>query len=58
MITGRVFAARPRSANQTSPGRGFIQDVQNFLLSPAGLHQVQDVLIGQRDYLRDALTNL
>ncbi len=29
------LAAKPRSAIQTSPGRGFIDEVQDFLLHPA-----------------------
>ncbi len=27
----RNFAAQPRSANQTSPGRGFIDQIHNLL---------------------------
>jgi hypothetical protein len=32
MTTGRTLAARLRSANQTSPGFGFLQHVEDFLL--------------------------
>jgi hypothetical protein len=36
--TGRVFAARPRSANHTSPGCGFIEQVENLLFGCARTH--------------------
>ena len=36
---------------QTSPGLGFIQNVEDFLLDPTGTEQAQGVLIGQRNNL-------
>src|ERR1017187_9396642 len=36
ITTGRVFAAKPRSASQISSGRGFAQDVRNVLLAGTG----------------------
>ena len=50
---GRVFAASPRSASQTSPGRGFIQVVQYFLFDRPSAYQVERVVVRRVDYLRD-----
>jgi hypothetical protein len=47
MTTGRVFAAKPRSASHTSPGRGFIEQIQYFLFHSSCPHYVQSVLISQ-----------
>jgi hypothetical protein len=58
LTTGRVFAASPRSANHTSPGCGFIEQVQNFLFGSARAHQVEDVVVGEIDDFRDALSHL
>jgi hypothetical protein len=54
MTTGHVFAERPRSASQTSPGWGFIEEVEHFLLDLAGASQVQRVGISRCDDLFDA----
>jgi hypothetical protein len=43
--TGRVLAAIPRSANQTSPGRGLIEDVHHFLLDAPRAADVQSVVV-------------
>jgi hypothetical protein len=58
ITTGRVFAARPRSANQISPGRGFIQEVQNFLFAGPGTQQIERVLIRQSNNFAYAFTHL
>ena len=50
---GRVFAASPRSASQTSPGRGLIQVVQYFLFDRPSAYQVERVIVRRVDYLRD-----
>jgi hypothetical protein len=43
--TGRVLAAIPRSANQTSPGRGLIEDVHHFLLDDPRAANLQSVIV-------------
>jgi len=53
MTTGRNLAAKPRSAVQTSPGRGFIKEVQDFLFHRAGPDDVEEVPIGKFDDLDD-----
>jgi len=58
ITTGRVFAARPRSASQTSPGRGLIDEVQNLLLHGPRPQQVKSVLVGKIDNLRQGLAYL
>ena len=58
MTTGRYFAAKPRSAIQTSPGRGFIDQVQDFLLHFARPSDVKEALIGQLDEFDDLASNL
>src|ERR1700679_292440 len=58
ITTGRVFAAKPRSASQISPGRGFIQHVQNVLLARPGAQQIERILIRQSDNLGYAFTYL
>ena len=45
--TGRVFAAIPRSASQTSPGAGLIEKIQDFLLDCPRPHQVQRITVGK-----------
>ena len=50
-ITGRVFAASPRSASQTSPGRGLIQAVQHFLFDRARANQVERIFVCRIDDL-------
>src|SRR5437660_11353709 len=46
-ITGRVFAAMPKSASHTSPWRGFIaiDSVQHFLLDLASRQHVRPLVI-------------
>jgi hypothetical protein len=41
------MAFLPRSAIQTSPGRGFIEQVLNFLFHGARPDNVENTLIGQ-----------
>jgi hypothetical protein len=53
ITTGRYLAANPRSAIQTSPGRGFIEEVQNFLLHLARPNDLKETLIGQLDEFGD-----
>jgi hypothetical protein len=55
---GRVFAANPKSANHTSPGSGFIEQIQNFLFNGAGPQQIKNVAVGEVDDLRDAFAHL
>jgi len=45
ITTGRVFAAIPRSANQTSPGCGLIEQVENLLFGGARAHQIENVVV-------------
>src|SRR5580658_5277247 len=58
MTTGGVFAAKPRSASQISPGRGSIQDVQNVLLAGPGTQQIERVLIRQSNNFAHAFAYL
>src|SRR5437764_13742907 len=58
ITTGRYLAAKPRSASQTSPGRGFIYSVQNLLFHGPGAHEIQHALIGQFHDFHDLLPNL
>lgn len=58
LITGRLSAANPRSARQTSPGRDLIEHVQHFLLTGSQAHDVEDIFIGEFDHLGNALPNL
>src|SRR5438105_1909759 len=58
ITTGRNLAANPRSAIQTSPGSGFINQVQDFLLHFARPGDVDDSLVSQLDNLDDLGTNL
>ena len=58
MTTGRYLAAKPRSAIQTSPGRGFIDQVQDFLLHLARPNDVEKTAIGQLDEFEDLASNL
>jgi hypothetical protein len=58
MTTGRVLAASPRSASQTSPGWGFIEQVQDLLFSDARARDIKDVVIGELNHLGDALPGL
>ena len=51
MTTGRNFAAKPRSAIQTSPGRGLIEEIQDFLFDFARPNDVEEPLVGQLDDL-------
>jgi hypothetical protein len=56
MTTGRVLAASPRSANQISPGPGFIEQVENLLFRRARARDVKYVVIGEFYHLGDALS--
>ena len=56
MTTGRVLAASPKSANQISPGRGFIEQVEDLLFGGARTRDVNDVVIGEFYNLGDALS--
>lgn len=58
MTTGRNLAAKPRSAVQTSPGRGFIEEVQDVLLHTARPHDVEKAPVGQLDDLDHLRANL
>ncbi len=58
MTTGRVLAARPRSANQTSPGCGFIDQIQNFLFYGSRPGQIENIVISEFNNLVDALSNV
>jgi len=55
MTTGRVLAARPKSANQISPGWGFIEQVEDLLFDGARARDVKDIVIGEFYDLSDAL---
>jgi hypothetical protein len=58
MTTGLDFAAIPRSANQTSPGVRFIEQIENFLLDPPGAAEVEEIEIRQLDDLADKTLDL
>jgi hypothetical protein len=58
ITTGGIFVARPRSASQISPWRGFIQDVQNVLFAGPGMQQIERVLIRQSNNFAHAFTYL
>ncbi len=58
MTTRRNLAAKPRSASQTSPGRGFIDEVQDFLLHSAGPDDVEEALVGKLDDFNDLAADL
>ena len=57
-MTGRVLAASPKSASQISPGRGFIEQVEDLLFGSARTRDVKDVMIGEFYNLGDALPDL
>ncbi len=46
-MTGRVLAASPKSASQISPGRGFIEQVEDLLFGSARAREIEDVVIGE-----------
>jgi hypothetical protein len=58
MTTGRVLAASPKSASQISPGRGFIEQVEDLLFGGSRTRDVKDVMIGEFYNLGDALSGL
>jgi len=58
ITTGRVLAARPRSANQMSPGSGFVEEVEDFLFDAAGMRHIQRVSIGGLYWLNQHLRNM
>jgi hypothetical protein len=53
---GRVLAAQPRSASQTSPGTGFVEQIENFLLNGPGTTQVKHVRVRHFDNLGNPYT--
>ncbi len=57
MTTGRVLAAKPRSASQISPGWGLIKKVQDFLFYRARANQVEDIVVCEVDYFLHTLAN-
>lgn len=58
ITTGRNFAAKPRSAIQTSPGRGLIKEIQDFLLHLARPGNVEKSLVGQLNDFGHVAANL
>jgi hypothetical protein len=58
MTTGRNLAAKPRSDNHTSPGRGFIEEVQDFLLDRTGPDDLEEALVSQLNDLVDLTPDL
>ncbi len=58
MTTGRVSAATPKSASPISPGRGFLEQLEDLLFGGAGARNVKDVVIGELYHLGDALPSL
>ena len=53
-----LSAASPKSASQISPGRGFIEQVQDLLFGGARARDIKDVVIGELYNLSDALPGL
>jgi hypothetical protein len=58
MTTGRVLAASPRSASQSPPGWGFIEQVEDLRFGGARARDIKDIVIGELDNLSDALPGL
>lgn len=58
MSTGRVLAASPISASQTSPGRGFVKQVDNLWFRGARMRQIKYVIISELDQLGDSFSGL
>ena len=58
ITTGRVFAASPRSANQTSPGCGLIEQVEDLLFGGAGAREIEDIVVREFDDFRDTISRL
>ena len=57
MTTGRVLATMPRSASQTSPRSGFIDDIQYVLFDDAGAGDIENIEVGEFDEFEYALAN-
>jgi hypothetical protein len=57
-MTGRFFAASPRSANHTSPGSGVIEQVQDLFFYGAWASQIQNILVGEVYDFGDSLACL
>lgn len=55
---GRALAASPRSANQISPGWGFIELIQDLLFGSARARDIKEVVIGEFYNFSDALPGL
>jgi hypothetical protein len=58
IIVARDDHAKPKSASQTSPGCGLIEQIQDFLLRRSRAHQIEYVLIGNIDDLGNKLPDL
>ena len=58
MTTGRNLAAKPRSAVQTSPGRGFIKRSKTSCSTVRDSDDVEEVPIGKFDDLVDLTPDL
>jgi len=55
---GRVFAASPRSASQTSPGLALIEEIEHFLGHLTGRDKIEAIRISRVNDLRNKLFNL
>jgi hypothetical protein len=58
ITTGLVFAANPKSANQTSPGCGLIKQVEDVLFDSTRAHQIENVMVGEVHNLGQSLPYL
>jgi len=58
LTPGQRRRKNPRSAIQTSPGRGLIEKVQDFLLHFARPNDVEKTLVSQLDDLGDVTSDL
>jgi len=58
ITTGRVFAVSPKSANQTSPGCGFIEQVEDLLFDSTLTHQIENVMVSEFHNLGNPLSHL
>ena len=56
MVTGRNFAAIPKSASHTSPGLVVIDEVHDFLLDLARPKEIKPVLVSRVNDFRNALS--
>jgi hypothetical protein len=59
MITaGLILAAIPKSTSQTSPWRGFINQIEDFLFDGSGAEQFERVTVSGCNDLSDELLHL